>query len=213
MAHDLVVAALRRGLDLEEEAFIRSGRAAARLHSAFLARSAARRRARERLGAAEDVSDDGIEARQGSPEPASLGLSSALETTLLLLVLGHTKSELRSLLGLTDEALRKRLQALRARAPLARPRVPAAHHGAGYPQLRRAQIRVLPRLAEQAAGEGQAGRLLASSDPDGHGVIFAEVLTKRPGTATPDAPRPDPRRNQGKPCSTASSKTSPSSSS
>lgn len=214
VAHDIVVAALRRGLPLDEDALIRSGRAAARLHSAFLARSAARRRARETCGWAELVSDDGIETRQNDAEPPSTVLSSALQTTLLLLVLGHTKAELRSLLCLTDVALRKRLQALRDRGPLARPSFPLPTQGTGYAQLRRTQLRLLPQLANRLAENGQAGRLVAAGDPDGHGFVFAEVLTNRLSTATPDAPTPKRRvRRKGNSCSTASSRTSGSSSS
>jgi DNA-directed RNA polymerase specialized sigma24 family protein len=186
VAHDVLVAGLRRGLVLESEAFGRAIAASARKHAAYLARTAARRRTREHL-----VADD-EEATAGEVPPAeawaegedALGdaLPAALRTTLLLLSLGHSKSELRAALGITDEALRKRLQSLRDRAPLARPRF--ARQLAPAPAVRRTQVEVLPRLMPRLdAGRG-GGRLLAVTDADGHGIIFSEVLTNARPAAT-----------------------------
>jgi hypothetical protein len=163
LAHDLVVSALRRGV-LESPAFLRSIHGAARRHGAFLARTAGRRRARDAHAVPVDLTGE------AAPEGAPLSvLSPALQTTLLLLAAGLEKAELHIALGVSDAALRKRFQALRASAPLARP----AGVRAAIPRpLRRVQVGVLPRLA--------ASRALATSDPDGHGLI----LTSAGGTAT-----------------------------
>jgi glyoxylase I family protein len=57
--------------------------------------------------------------------------------------------------------------------------------------------------------DGQPARVLAVGDPDGHGLIFAEVLTLRRRTATTGASVPNSRApEKGPPCSTASSRTS-----
>jgi hypothetical protein len=201
VAHDIIVVALRRGLALDGDRFARTAAASARLHGAFVARSAARRRARELLCALEPEATDTDEPDRGDGVPSTL-LPSALHTTFLLLSLGHTKSELRSALGITDAALRKRLQGLRERAPLARPRF--AERSAGSPGLRRAQVEYLPRLAPRLEGCQGSGRLIAVSDCEGHGIIFSEVLTNARGTATSNASAPDLRGNEapvkGKSC-------------
>lgn len=186
VAHDVLVAGLRRGLALESEAFRRAVTASARQHAAYLARTAARRRAREQL-----VAGDGeatvweappAEARVEGEDALREALPAALRTTLLLLSLGHSKSELRATLGISDEALRKRLQSLRDRAPLARPRFPEPL--APSPAVRRTQVKVLPRLIPKLEAGRGVGRLLAVTDGDGHGIIFSEVLTNAPPAAT-----------------------------
>jgi DNA-directed RNA polymerase specialized sigma24 family protein len=114
LAHDIILSALRRGSDLDGETFLRSVHGAARRHGAFLARSAGRRRAREVFSAGGDVADGDVDTRQDVEEGAPLSvLSPSLRTTLLLLLLGLEKAELRLALGVTDAALRKRFQALR----------------------------------------------------------------------------------------------------
>jgi DNA-directed RNA polymerase specialized sigma24 family protein len=186
LAHDVIVSALRRGSALDGETFLRTVHGAARRHGAFLARSAGRRRAREWFGAAEDVADVGVDARHDADEGAPLSvLSPALRTTLFLLLMGLEKAELRVALGLTDAALRKRFQALREHGPLARPALLIATRTHALDRLRRSQIGLLPRLARVIFGDGPAPRVLAASDPDGHGLIFAEVLTNVRPAATP----------------------------
>ena len=88
---------------------------------------------------------------------------------------------------MTDAALRKRFQALREHGPLARPDLPVPRRTPALRQLRRSQVELLPRLTAALVGDGHARRVLAASDPDGHGVIFAEVLTPGRRTATSDA--------------------------
>jgi DNA-directed RNA polymerase specialized sigma24 family protein len=211
LAHDVAVSALRRGLPLEDETFVRSAEAAARRHGAFLARSAARRRAREARSDDERV-DAASESTDVGAEGASLAsLSPALRTTLLLLVLGLDKAELRHVLGLTDAALRKRFQALRAQAPLAKPELPSRSAVPDRVGLRRAQVGLLRRLVGlpgysaggviPATAVETACRLLGASDPEGHGIFFAEVLTPTPCAATPprshpEAPRTAPRSSE-----------------
>lgn len=193
LAHDLIVSALRRGSGLDADALLRSAHGAARRHGAFLARSAGRRRAREASSAAEHVADEAMEddAEGGAPVSA---LSPALRTTLFLLLLGLDKAELRAALGLTDAALRKRFQALREHGPLARPELPVAERP---PALRQSQAGLLPRLARGDA----AARVLSAGDPDGHGIIFAEVLTERRPAATTEAPPTHGgARSKGDPC-------------
>lgn len=200
LAHDLIVAALRRGLRLEDEGFARAANASARRHGAFMARSAARRRARETSCTLEPSQRDEPITTEVVVSPP---LPAALHTTLLLLILGHTRSELRSALGLTDAALRKRLQGLRARAPLARPEL-AGPISPPPPELRQAQVRLAPRLASILQETGGSGRLVAVSDDDGHGIIFSEVLTNGPGAATTGTSSPDSRGHEafvkGQPC-------------
>lgn len=192
LAHDVILSALRRGLALDGEVFRRSAHGAARRHAAFLARGAGRRRAREALcgaghhtdadvGVASDIAND---AGEGAPLSV---LSPTLRTTLLLLLSGLDKAELRLALGVTDAALRKRFQALREHGPLSRPYISVPRRPPGLSQLRGAQAKLLPRLGDVLTADGRAPRVLATADPDGHGLIFVEALTPDRRTATPHA--------------------------
>ena len=212
LAHDLIVSALRRGLTLDSEPFLRSAQGAARRHAAFLARSAGRRRAREQRSADQPIlpSDRPPDAGEREGAPLSV-LSPSLRTTLYLLFLGLEKAELCSALGVSDAALRKRFQALREHGPLARPDLPAAEPTAARSQVRRSQVKLLPRLAAVLVGDGQR-RVLAASDPDGHGLIFSESLTRGPCAATSHQSANPRTPVKGPPCSTPKSRTSPSSS-
>jgi DNA-directed RNA polymerase specialized sigma24 family protein len=214
LAHDIILSALRRGSPLDGEALLRSAHGAARRHGAFLARSAGRRRAREKVSAAEQGAGGRVPVEEAVPEGAPLSvLSPTLRTTLFLLLLGLEKAELRVALGLTDAALRKRFQALRKHGPLARPDLPIPRRTPALSQLRRSQVELLPRLATALVGDGRGPRVLAASDPDGHGLIFAEALTPSPRTATSDTcATNDPTHAKGSPCSTPRSRTSQSSS-
>jgi DNA-directed RNA polymerase specialized sigma24 family protein len=213
LAHDIILSALRRGSPLDGETLLRSAHGAARRHGAFLARSAGRRRARETSDAGEHVQCRAVEAGDRAVDGAPLSvLSATLRTTLFLLFSGLDKAELRAALGVTDAALRKRFQALRAHGPLARPDLHYPTRTPALAQLRRSQVKLLPRLAARV-GEGDGGRVLAASDPDGHGLIFAEALTPGRRTATFGASATNGRtRAKGNPCSTPKSRTSPSSS-
>jgi hypothetical protein len=115
----------------------------------------------------------------------------------LLLSLGHTKAELRAALGLTDAALRKRLEGLRRRGPLAPPQFAEGSPCSAH--LRPTQVRVVSQLTCRSRG-----RLIAVSDPAGHGIIFAEALTNGGAAATTGVSVPDPRGSgaslEGTPC-------------
>jgi len=202
LAHDIVVSALRRGSSLDGETFLRSARGAARRHGAFLARSAGRRRARELSSAGEHVVHGDVDAGPEADEGAPLSvLSPTLRTTLFLLLSGLEKAELRLALGVTDAALRKRFQALREHGPLARPDLPMPTRTPALYQLRRSQVGLLRRLAVALAGGDPARRVLAASDPDGHGIIFTEALTPGRPTATSYASATNDRtRRKGNPC-------------
>ena len=198
LAHDIIVAALRRGLVLEGDAFVHGIDASARRHAAFVARSAARQRAREVLSVLALVADNHEPDGDALPS-ASLPL--ALRVTLLLLSLGHTKPELCSALGISDAALRKRLQGLRQRTPLARPRL--AEPSAGSAALRCTQLGALRHLAPRVRGGRGSPRLIAVSDPDGHGIILSAALTNGRGTATSNVSLPRSGNEtplEGKPC-------------
>lgn len=199
LAHDIILSALRHGAALDDDRLLRTAQAASRQHAAFLARSAARRRTRE-AGSVGDavVHADLLSAEDGAEGAPLSALSPALRTTLLLLVLGLDKAELCQALGVNDAALRKRFQALREHAPLARPALPIAARTPALSQLRCSQVELLPRLATAHTGDGRSPRVLAISDPDGHGLIFHELLTTQPSTATAYAN--DPTHTKGDPC-------------
>ncbi|MBX3229928.1 MAG: hypothetical protein KIT84_26160 [Labilithrix sp.] len=204
LAHDIVVSALRRGTPLDGETFLCNVQSAVRRHGAFLARTAGRRRAREMRSADVAGGDDTGDDLGADGAPPST-LSPTLQTTLFLLVLGLEKAELRVALGVTDAALRKRFQALREHSPVARPDIPIPTRTPALSELRRSQVKLLPRLT--VALGGHARRTLAAGDPDGHGLIFIEALTPGRRTATPGT-----SAVKGDPCSTPRSRTSPSSS-
>lgn len=214
LAHDIILSALRRGSLLEDHTFLRSARGAARRHGAFLARSALRRRAREVCSAGEHIAGGDVPAWDNVTEGAPLSvLSPSLRTTLFLLLLGLEKAELCLALGVSDAALRKRFQALREHGPLARPDLPIPGRTPALSQLRRSQITLLPRFASARGGDSHTGRVVAASDPDGHGLFFSETLTPGRRTATSHVSAQNDRTPKGKPCSTPRSRTSLSSSS
>ena len=212
LAHDIILSALQRGLPIDGESFARTAHGAARRHGAFLARTAGRRRARElRVGA--EHADFGVTTASALSNFESIplaGLSPVLRTTLLLLLLGLGKAELRVALGVSDGALRKRFQALRKQG-LSRPDMTIPPRTPTLSRLRASQVTLLPRLPGRAEGD----RTVATADPDGHGLIFAQVLTTSSLTATPPASRSNQRMrlSGGTSCSIPNSRTSPSSSS
>jgi DNA-directed RNA polymerase specialized sigma24 family protein len=193
LAHDILVTALRRGLPLVDGPFFEG---AARRHAAFLARTAARRRAREQsAGAVVDAADQAGFTGEGGA--ALEDLPPTLRTTALLLVSGLRKAEIRAALGITDAALRKRFQALRGRAPLALPEVrPPAAPICG--RLRRVQVAALPALAAALPTDPQGARVLGVHDPDGHGLILRAAHT-RPPRGNDRGPEDVPREPQGEP--------------
>lgn len=166
LAHDVILSALRRGWRVDDGRLVRAASAATRRHAAFVARTQGRRRAREQAHALEGhaVVSEASEAVSGGTSLSRL--SPPLRTTLLLLLRGLGKAELRHLLGLSDAALRKRFQALRARGPLERPGGEEVRHSGDG---RRVQVLV---ILGTSRGDEAAGRVLGSVDPDGHGLVF-----------------------------------------
>ncbi len=181
LAHDLLLAALRRDQPVTGESFVRNVESATRQHGAFLARSAARRRAREAFGVESSTFQVEISSDVENSFPLS-ALSAPLRTTLLLLHSGLTKSEVQALLEVTDATLRKRFQLLRQRAPIERP---VFSFSMRIPAVRRAQTTILSQLA---GGTRLGQRLLAACDPDGHGIIFSNAFTKSESAATSEMP-------------------------
>lgn len=211
LAHDIILSSLRRHATLDADSLVRSAHGAARRHGAFLARGAMRRKAREARYAEARAVDGDVSAIGGTVDHDRWTLPLALQTTLLLLLMELQKAELRVALGISDAALRKRFQALRARSPLPRPHLPVPARTPVLNQLRRAQVGLLPRLLDTPLGDR---RLVAVSDPDGHGLIFAQRLTPGVRTATTAASVTCGRaRRKGKSCSTLKSRISRSSSS
>ena len=210
LAHDILLSALRRGSALDGEAFLRSAQGAARRHGAFLARAldaagrAKGQRGRGRLGrgATLGTSSDGAPLSVLSPRCGRRCFSA----------LGAREGRA------PPGARRDRCGAAEAisgaagACPACASRPPHSRRGPRLPQLRRSQVELLPG-SRPRAGDGPARRVLAASDPDGHGLIFAEVLTPGRRTATPDAPAERPDARERNPCSTPKSRTSPSSSS
>lgn len=209
LAHDILLSALGRGTPLDSDALLLG---APRRHGAFLARCAGRRRARETRYAHERVAVEEPDAASGDVGGTPMSaLSPALRTTLLLLLLELEKAELRVALGISDAALRKRFQALRAHSPLARPKLCVPVRTGALNRLRSSQVQLLPQLARAPVAQD---RVVALSDPDGHGLIFSQVLTSRPGAATTAATDMTARApSKGKSCSTLRLRTSRSSSS
>lgn len=186
VAHDLVAAALARGLDLEGDLFRRSSASAARRHAAFLARGALRRRERERrsLELASPPIKATAERASAEGEDPDPPLSRSLRTTLLLLYMGLDKAELRAALGLSDAALRQRFRQLRRLAPIPRPRLLVHERSAAQGETRQAQVAHLPMLALSPSG---TSRLIGVTDPDGHGIIFGSHVTSGAVAATSSA--------------------------
>lgn len=165
---------LRRGSSFDDVAALRALHGAARRHAAFVARTAARRRARE--AAFGGNSSNETEWKTNDDGAPLSTLSPALRTTLHLLIGGLSKADLLYLLRINDAALRKRFQALRAHAPLARPTPAPATTTSG--PMRRTQIGMLPALTS-----GQR-RAFATTDPDGHGIVSVDSLTPGSVAAT-----------------------------
>lgn len=133
--------------------------------AAMQTRSAARRSRRESEAGALLVSQ---EAAQSGP-PQLPPLPPGLRIVVLLALSGHNRAEIRHLLDISDDALRRRLADIRRRWPgrEAAPRdFPAlGRHALAYGAIRRS---LLPLVRRGAAD-------LASHDPDGHAIAVRFV--------------------------------------
>lgn len=124
------------------------------------ARSAVRRRRRERIGSLPAVLASEAEV-EADPVEWVQGLPRVLRTTALLILSGHTRTELVSLLSISDVTLRKRISDLRRRSRGAGRRVSPAdplRSDLAYGQLRAGLLRSVKT----------PGVVLGSHDPDGH---------------------------------------------
>jgi len=126
-----------------------------RRRAAFLARTAGRRRARERAWSELQAAPETVEAPTDLPP-----LPPSLSRVARLALAGCTRAELAWILDLRDDTLRQRIHALRRRVgpepTLATADRPSGD-GARRPALRAAALR---------------RACLASHDPDGHGVLI-----------------------------------------
>src|SRR5688572_23950063 len=169
LVQDAVVIALARGFDdwstPERRGWLYG---VVRKRAAFVVRGQARRRRREELPEGASGSATGRWVWQAdflASLPRSLRVVAALASADLC------AAEIRWLLGLSDAALRQRLSALRGavRAEVEEPIVPASE-----PSLALGERRA-PLLAGLRQ---QAGRVVATHDPDGHAILLRIVPHK-----------------------------------
>lgn len=166
IVQDVLLSAIRSGRSCGGESFLPWARGAIRNHSRFIARSAGRRRSRETDH--HGLHDAGETPGARIPEDAVAGLSPALRVLALLVNLGMGKAEIAYLLGLSDQAMRQRIHALRkalAQSGAAIETVRQHAEPVGSPGLaRRLLKRSIPTHGE---------RRFAIRDPDGMGIFFA----------------------------------------
>lgn len=163
MAHDVLADALARGVtDWEADSLRWRLHGALRRRAAFLARTAARRQAREERHVWPNLAEESRDAeleRGGVPCGA---LPPSLRSVAVLLVAGMSRREICSVLGMSDVALRQRLTQLRKRGPLsADGSLPDT--GLAWGRLRRALRQAHLR---------DPGLALGAHDPDGHLLLF-----------------------------------------
>lgn len=166
IVQDVLLAAIRAGRACGGDGFLPWARGAIRNHSRFLARTAGRRRARET--AHRDLHDPQGAPGVKIPEAVVAGLSPALRVLALLANLGMGKAEIAWLLGLSDQAARQRIHALRkaiARSGAMPEAVRQAGEPVGSPGLAR---RLLKRSIPP-----RGARRFAIRDPDGMGIFFS----------------------------------------
>lgn len=160
LLHDVIVALLQRGVSAPSSAYLRG---AVRRHAAFVSRTEARRRRRESAYEAQPHEHEGW---SWAPEVLS-ALPPSLRQVAVLVAADLQRAEIAAALGISDEALRQRLSALRVRlraSPGAR--VPARARPRELPVglLRRALVRLRRRAP---------GFVLGTHDPDGHLIAFS----------------------------------------
>lgn len=129
-------------------------------------RSSSRRRGRE--AAALETAAEAW--RPGGEETVPLdGLSGGLRVVAALALSGHTRAEIRYLLGISDEALRQRIMGVRrhfaGRGQPVPDGLPGLRGGLAFGSIRRGLLPVAQRLE----------RGLATHDPDGHGIVLGKM--------------------------------------
>jgi len=165
LVHEVVLWALDRGIDDWETPRRRAWmRGALRKRAAFVARTAARRRAREQAVAA--PLDPALDAPRRLAPEALARLPPSLRRLARLLAADLRREELAYLLGTSDQAFRQRLSGLRRE--LARLGEEAMGAAASPPDGRcRAPL-------IEATRRRKADRVIGTHDPDGHLLLFAE---------------------------------------
>jgi DNA-directed RNA polymerase specialized sigma24 family protein len=167
LVQDILLAAIESGRDCSDARFLPWACGAIRNRATFAARSAARRRQRERAHAALSMEASVRPLRFSDAFIAALPRSRRL--VALLVNLGMSRGEIGYLLGLSDVALRQRIQGLkRAFAAVGTDEgwaedMPAAGAPSDGPR----------RQALKASLPGSGGRRLAIRDPDGTPLFFA----------------------------------------
>lgn len=108
---------------------------------------------------------------RATPTPI-MSLPRSLRVVALLALSGHTRAEIRHLLGLSDQSLRQRVAQLKRRSVGARDAMPSLWfpHGLATGRIRANLLPVAKRL----------GPRLASHDPDGH-LFAVGTAHKLPG--------------------------------
>jgi hypothetical protein len=177
LAHDVILSALRQGVDDWDQPSRRAWIAGAlRRHAAFVARTEIRRRGRERRVLAPASPASG----RAWSDAFLASLAPSVRRTAVLLAAGMTRREAAYVLGVSDAAFRQRVAALR-RAARAHP---AAAAGTAPAPLDLAVGRLRQWLLGSVRGD--PGVLLATHDPDGHLLVMRKKRS-----------RPAPPRQQG----------------
>lgn len=131
------------------------------------ARSAARRSRRDALSIV--AAPSAVEPQLQAGVIRIDGLPKALRVVAALALSGQTRAEIRYLLGISDEALRQRISAIRrhfrSRGEPMPAGLPGLRGGLAYGSIRKGLIPMVRRL--------EAG--IATHDPDGHPIIFGKI--------------------------------------
>jgi DNA-directed RNA polymerase specialized sigma24 family protein len=178
LAHDVILSALRQGVEDWDAPSRRAWIAGAlRRHAAFVARTEIRRRGREQLALAPAPAAGG----KGWSDAFLGSLAPGVRRTAVLLAAGMTRREAAYVLGISDDAFRQRVAALR-RAARAHPATAAGRVAAPLDLA-------VGRLRQWLLGSVRRdpGVLLGTHDPDGHLLV---IRKKRSRTA--------PSRQQGR---------------
>lgn len=177
LLQDALVAALVAGrADLSLPENLRWIRGVLRHRSAFLARSAMRRRRRESAFMFEQPPSSDPILPQGFTHHLRL-LPPALRTTFLLAVNGQTQTEIRHLLSVNEVTLRQRICEIRKRL--------RAAGLTGSPSERLSERMAFGSIRQALRPMVRhSGATLATHDPDGHLICFGRDLTKSSPAAT-----------------------------
>jgi DNA-directed RNA polymerase specialized sigma24 family protein len=182
-AEDLVQTALLAALeagrsDLEDTQNRRWLRGVIRNQARMEARSAMRRKAREATQLAADGDAPSGPGGDGDMFTWVRSLAPSLRPVAALALTGHTRSEIRAALGLSDTAMRQRLRALKraaAASGLGTPAFAGLRADLAHGLLRRGMPAMLARR----------GAAFGTYDPDGNLLIFrTPALTNGAAAAT-----------------------------